>query len=252
MRILAGLSAFVLLFALIAFIVGLIRPRLFSKLFGPEPTRKKVALTFGLISLAAFVGVGIGNPELQKPTSSSPVAQASSTTPVVQNKVPATTPPAEAKPVATAPAPSQPTAPAPDAQLKQLVANTLSGDSNTNEPYLRSVDVVPQIDGGWGVFVEMNADGNFTNNMTKQGIELKMADVYAAIYTSGLDVRTASVAAYLAGLDQYGNQADTLVYKTILPASSGDQVNWKLDHSTLGLEVLPNVWETTILAHSLQ
>ncbi len=252
MHILSGLSAFVLLFALTALIAGLIRPRLFSKLFGPEPTRKKVALTFGLISLAAFVGVGISNPELQKPTSSSPAAQASSTIPVAQNKVLAITPPAEAKPVAATPAPSRPAAPTPDAQLKQLVSDTLSGNTNNQETYLRSVDVVPQIDGGWGVFVEMNADSNLTSNMTKQGIELEMAKVYAAVYTSGLDVKTASVAAYLPGTDQYGNSSDFLAYKTILPASDGNKVNWKQDPAVLGLQVLPNLWETTILAHALQ
>lgn len=250
MHILTGLSAFILLLALPALVAGLVRPSLFRKLFGPEPTRKKVSLTFGLVSLVAFVIVGITAPKVPEPANPQPVAQTSAT-PTVSNQTPALSP-AETKTAVAAPAPSKPAAPAPDAQLKQLVANVLSGNNNNSEPYLRSVDVVSQINGGWGVFVEMNADSNLTSNMTKQDIELEMTKVYTAIYTSGIDVKTASVAAYLPGTDQYGNSSDFLAYKTILPASDGDKVNWKQDPAVLGLQVLPNLWETTILAHALQ
>ena len=164
MHILAGLSAFVLLFALIAFIAGLIRPRLFSKLFGPEPTRKKVALTFGLVSLIAFIGVGIGAPELQKPTDTQPVAQASST-PVASNKVPAAPSATATTPVAgtSVPSPVQATAPS------QEPATPKPSSGMTDAEYISGlrVSVIPFI----------TTIGNAETNV---GTDLQYSDMQSA------------------------------------------------------------------------
>jgi len=136
--------------------------------------------------------------------------------------------------------------------LKAIVANVLQGTTNmSNESRLRHVDVVPQVEGGWGVFVEFNANDNLTTNLTKQGIEMDMSDIYTALYTSGLDVRSASAAGYLSLADKYGNTSDVMVFKSILKSDVASKVNWHSDKATLELQILPGLWTTTILNRAL-
>jgi hypothetical protein len=104
---------------------------------------------------------------------------------------------------------------------------------------------VEQIDGGWGVFVEYNADDALSASSTKKSIYLDMSKIYTALYTSKKDIRTASVSAYFPVTDKYGNNSDALVYKTMLEEAEADKVNWDIDSSYLGLEILPKVWEIT-------
>lgn len=118
----------------------------------------------------------------------------------------------------------------------------------SHEDKLRSVDVVSQIDGWWGVFVEFNSDDNLTPNLMKQGIEKQMSDIYIALYTSGIDVRTASAAGYLQPTDKYGNTNDGMVYKSLLGKDVSGKVNWQADKATLELQILPGLWTTTILS----
>jgi len=113
--------------------------------------------------------------------------------------------------------------------------------------YFRSVEVVEQANGGWGVFVEYNAGDNLTTSLKKTGIEKTMSEVYIALYTSDLDIRTASVAAYFPVVDQYGNESEAIVYKSVLEKEEADKVNWDIDGSYLQLEILPGVWSTTLL-----
>jgi len=132
-------------------------------------------------------------------------------------------------------------------QIKQIVANTLKGNNNMNKPYVRKIMVVKQIDGGWGVFTEYNAGDNLTSNLRIMGIKSKMSKIYAALYTSGKDIRTASVAAWFPLQDKYGNQSDGGVYKSILDKTEADKVNWQADKASLELDILPGVWTTTFI-----
>jgi len=131
--------------------------------------------------------------------------------------------------------------------IKEIVANELSGKNNNNEDKLRSTNVVAQIDGGWGVFVEYNPDEGISNDWTKKGIEVDMAKLYRVIYkNTGKDIRTATIAAYVPMVDKYGNTSDGMAYKTMLDKDVADKVNWSLDDSYLGLSIMPNVWDVTI------
>lgn len=132
-------------------------------------------------------------------------------------------------------------------QLKQIVADQLKGNNNMSKASLRSVNVVQQVDGGWGVFTEFNADDNLTMNMRRGGIESDMGEIYIALYTSGKDVRTASVAAYFPLVDKYGNGSDGMVYKTTLNKAEADKVNWSADGVTLRRSILPAVWTATLV-----
>jgi|JI10StandDraft_1071094.scaffolds.fasta_scaffold54536_6 hypothetical protein len=134
-----------------------------------------------------------------------------------------------------------------DQQLRQIVENALSGKNNLDKDYIRNIDITAQADGGWGVFVEYNADDNVSASARKKSIELKMSDVYIALYTSSKDVRNASVAAYFPLTDSYGNESEGIVYKTVLGNSEADRINFKSNDSTLRAKTLPNTWETTAL-----
>ncbi len=157
-----------------------------------------------------------------------------------------------AAPVATNnPTPSQPIVPpAPvneEDQLRQIVTGVLEGSNNMDKPYLRAVNVVQQVNGGWGVFTEFNPDDNLTQTLRKGGLESKMAEIYIALYTSGKDVQTASVAAYFPLVDKYGNESDGVVYKTVLNRKEADKVNWNADKATLRRTILPGVWSATLV-----
>lgn len=139
-------------------------------------------------------------------------------------------------------------------KLKALATNAVTDSNKTLhiDAAIRGVDVVPQQQGGYGVFVEFNAAQSSSASVIKQGIEYGMADVYTALYTSGLDVRTASVVAYLPLTDKYGNTSDGMVYKTILDKAVASKVNWSASKDTLEWKVLPSLWDTTILNPSLK
>lgn len=138
-------------------------------------------------------------------------------------------------------------------QIKALVANILGGKTNlSRENRLRNVKVVPQVDGGWGVFVDFNADENLTLNLTKLGIEKTMSEIYAALFMSGKDIKRVSAAAYFPTTDQYGNTSDSIIYKSRIESSVASKVNWSADKATLELKILPGLWETTFLNQSFR
>ncbi len=122
----------------------------------------------------------------------------------------------------------------------------------SDEVRSRSVNVVPQVHGGYGVFVEFNGNDNLTTKMTKGGIEMDMSGLYIALYTSDLDVRSASAAAYLQLIDKYGKTSDVIVYKSILDKDVADKVNWSADNAMLKLQILPGIWTTSILSPVLK
>lgn len=134
-----------------------------------------------------------------------------------------------------------------DQQLRQIVENTISGKNNLDKDYIKNIDITSQVDGGWGVFVDYNADDNVTTSARKKSIEMKMSEVYIALYTSNKDVRSASVAAHFPLQDSYGNESDVVIYKSVLSKSEADKVNFQANESTLKLRILPSAWETTVL-----
>lgn len=137
-------------------------------------------------------------------------------------------------------------------QIRQLTSKQLEGLNNNGKAYARKIEVVKQIDGGWGVFTEYNADDNFNANLRKEGIERKMSDIYIALYVSGKDIRTASVTAYYPTVDKYGNTSDSVAYKTMLEKTEADKVNWSADKYQLETDILPKVWKTTLINSEFQ
>jgi hypothetical protein len=132
-------------------------------------------------------------------------------------------------------------------QIKQLVSKQLDGTNDNGKGYIRKIEVIEQIDEGKGVFVEYNADDKGAVNLRKEGIEKKMSDIYTAIFTSGKNIRRVSVIAYYPTVDKYGNLSDSVVYKTMLEKTEADKVNWNADKYRLETDILPKVWETTLI-----
>lgn len=139
-----------------------------------------------------------------------------------------------------------------DEQLKQIASNQLSGKNNIGKDYLRKVDVTAQADGGWGVFVEYNAADNVSTNLRKKGIEIKMSEIYTALYTSGKDVRQVSVAAHFPLKDAGGKEFDGTVYKTVLTKDAASKINFNEDKNLLNTKVIPGAWETTLLNNDFE
>lgn len=223
------LFGFLILASLIALVVGLIKPTVFSR-FIKNPTRKKVGLILGVLFIVFFIGFGMTtDTKTATNTPSEPTPQAQS----VKNEPTS--------------APQAPVLSEQD-QVKALVTDQLKGTNNMKRDNLKKVEVSEGEDGGWNVTVEFNANDNLSTNLRKKGIEKKMSEIYTALYQSGKDIKTASITAYFPLADKYGNESDGLVYKSTLDKAVADKVNWKADRSTLQLSILPQVW-TTVMLH---
>lgn len=61
----------------------------------------------------------------------------------------------------------------------------------------------------------------------RKSIELKMVDIYEAIYTSGVPVRAATVEAHLDLVDAYGNERLGKAYGTRLRNTEAYRINWE-------------------------
>jgi hypothetical protein len=124
--------------------------------------------------------------------------------------------------------PSQPASP--KTELTALMEQAFSGTTNMDKIKLRDVDVIKQIGGGWGVFVEFNADDNLTSGLIKAGIEADMQESYESLYTSDHKVKQASMGAFYPLIDRYGNEEQGLIYKTVLRRKVAEKINWANAH----------------------
>ena len=89
----------------------------------------------------------------------------------------------------------------------------------------------------------LTQDDNFiTGKTTGQGIEMKMADVYKAIYSTYTNVNVVHIKAYLDITDKYGNVQNSMVYYTALNKETGQRINWNTDSATLELQIVPGLW----------
>jgi hypothetical protein len=245
-----NLLLIVFLVSLGCLVVGLIRPTVFRSLLKEKTGRKRVAYVFGGTMIGSLILLtAILPPAGKQPTdtaSSSTSTQQVATEPVAAASAPAKT---EPKPAEPAPKPVEVKAPEPseDERIRTLVRETFKGTNNMKKERLRKVDVKKLTGGGWGVSVDFNADENLTTNLTKKGIESDMSEAYTALYTANMNVKQASVAAFFPLRDEYGNDMDGIVYKTLLTSDVADKINWQSEKLTLRARIIPGLWETAIL-----
>lgn len=97
-------------------------------------------------------------------------------------------------------------------KIRKIVTDIF--ESNSPNDKIRQIDVLSQIDGGWGVFVEYEADNAGTRIDRKQRIDNLMANIYNALFSSSYDIQQATVNAYM--LVPIGHKNEIIsVYKTI-------------------------------------
>jgi len=199
-----------LFLSVIGLIAGLIKPKLFHKITHGSHQKKKIGLVFGIGIVIALVILAANAP----------------TAPASKNAAASTT--------------------SPTSIIKDAVTKDLAGTNDLNNKKFRSVDVVPQTNGGYGVFVEYNADEVGSSDSQQTIFTEDATQLYKTIYNqTHQDVRTASVSACFSGTDQYGNKSDKLVYKTILDKDVASKVNWSAENATLETK-LPSLWTVTV------
>lgn len=199
-----------LFISVIGLVAGLIKPKMFHKFTHGTHQKKKIGLVFGLGILVALIILATSAPVT--PTSKKATANTSTPTNII----------------------------------KDAVTKDLSGNNDLGNKKLRSVDVEPQANGGYGVFVEYNVDEVGSNDSQQTIFTEDATQLYKTIYNqTHQDIRTTSVSAYFAGTDKYGNSSDKLVYKTILDKDVASKVNWSAENATLETK-LPSLWSVTV------
>lgn len=114
--------------------------------------------------------------------------------------------------------------------------------SVTDSKTIKDIQVTKQVNGGYGVLVTINAGENLSSDLIKKGIWLDMATIYTALYKEPMEVNEAAIVASLDEVDKYGKTSNQVVMKTSLAKEEAQKVNWGVDHSSLGLQILPGVW----------
>lgn len=203
----ADLLLFISLGGLIA---GLIKPKLFHKLTNGTHQKKKIGLVFGLGLLISLIILAANAPAT--PTNNKTTTNTST----------------------------------PTSLIKDAVGKDLAGTNDINNKKLRTIDVEPQAGGGYGVFVEYNADEVGSADSQQTILTMDATKLYKTIYSdTHQEIRTASVSAYFAGTDKYGNKSDKQGYKTILNSDVANKINWSADEATLETK-LPSLWTVTV------
>ncbi len=136
--------------------------------------------------------------------------------------------------------------PSTEDKIKAIVNGELLGKTNSDKGYLREVNVSTS-GSQRDVQIKFNANDNLTSNLVQVGIRSKMSDLYYKLYNSKLPISSVTISAYLSLTDKYGNQADDIVYTTILKSDEAEKVNWKAEEFTVKSIVLPQLWSTTYI-----
>ncbi len=130
--------------------------------------------------------------------------------------------------------------------IKDTINAKYSGKNNRDQDKIRSIRVTPQVDGGYGVMVEFNADEGYSSGSTRKDIIYTSSQMFKTIYKeTGKEIMQAGIFAYYPLTDKYGNSSDVLVYKCILYKETADKVNWDQEEGVLFGQILPNLWSAS-------
>lgn len=128
--------------------------------------------------------------------------------------------------------------------IRQVVADQLKGKNNRNKARLRNVEIKELGDyDEYIVHIDFNADDNFSKDWVKSGIEMKMTDIYKALYNGKHKVVMIVISAFFPLVDKYGNESEDVVYKTRLDKDEADKINWSQNEAMLYTNIMPKVWQ---------
>jgi hypothetical protein len=131
-------------------------------------------------------------------------------------------------------------------QIRSIAEGRLQGKNNLDTDYVRSVEVKEDNE-LYAVEIDFNADDNLTTNLRKTGIEKKMSEIYTSLFTKGYNIEMVKINAYFPLMDEYGNEFDGAIYKTVLYKDDADKINWDADEATLDLQILPELWTVAFI-----
>lgn len=216
----------------------MIFPAVVSPILRRVPTRKQAAIIFGIstgILFVLFIAAIMASDTEPSPQTAT-VSEQPQVTPMTSTQ-------ATASPGATGTT---------EDAIKQVVADQLKGQTTDKKDKLKEVVVTPiaEDNSSYLVRVAFNADENLTTNLTKKGIEYKMAELHKALYTSGQPIGRVVIQAYQTLVDSYGNNIEGRVYETSLDKSEVDKINWSADESSLKFQIIPGVWTVSYI-HSI-
>ncbi|OQB05866.1 MAG: hypothetical protein BWY19_00750 [bacterium ADurb.Bin212] len=127
--------------------------------------------------------------------------------------------------------------------IKDTITAKYSGKNNRDQDKIRSIRVTSQVDGGYGVIVEFNADELLSQSSTRKDIIYTSSQMLKTIYKeTGKEIKQAAIFAYYPMTDKYGNNSDEVVYKCTFDKETADKVNWGQDENQLFWQTLPNLW----------
>jgi hypothetical protein len=130
--------------------------------------------------------------------------------------------------------------------LRYRAAAELKGQNNMGLDRVRKIEVKEAPGGGYEVLVEFNIDDVMLPTLFRIKAESDMTKVYKALYTSGYDVKNATVTAYFpVGYREKAEPTPPVpVLTTSLNAARASKIDWGGDAYKLESEVLPKTWKT--------
>lgn len=236
--------AILFLISIVCLIVGLIQPKVFSKIFKKNSNKIIIGLVFGFLSFAFFVAIGATAPA----TETKPAAPTAAANPSEATATATPTPVPTSTPATSTPTPT----PDPNAIIKLSVQKAVDGlKSKGDKVSLAKVDVTkqdPEFCTGLGVDVVFDSkDSGFNNSQTiKLFYTPEIADIYLAIHKSGQTICRASVYITTDLIDKYGNKSNGTVYQTIIQNDKWSKINWNNDDDRLTYSILPGIWDVTL------
>jgi hypothetical protein len=130
--------------------------------------------------------------------------------------------------------------------LKYRAAAELKGQNNIGLDRVRKIEVKEAPGGGYDVLVEFNIDDVMLPTLFRIKAESDMTKVYKALYTSGYDVKDATVTAYFpVGYREKAEPTPPVpVLTTSLDSAQASKIDWGGNLYELEAEILPKTWDT--------
>ncbi len=128
--------------------------------------------------------------------------------------------------------------------LAQLMQTRFTGETNDGEPRFINVQVRDNRQTtGFNVLVEFNGDEFETITEEFRTINAWMADAYADLFTSGLDVAEGHMSARMQVIGRQGTSPNSIVYKTRLKREDAEGIDWANKDSV----DFRGIWDVLIL-----
>ncbi len=136
--------------------------------------------------------------------------------------------------------------------LNKMIPLIVSGWAETNLPRLRMFNITHGIDGGYNIYIEINAKEDSGWKLWHSSLEREMSEIYLELYTSGYDIGRIKIAGYTALDDVNGFRHEVPIWITEMDRKTASKINWNADENDLQQTILPGRWTTTFAFPPIQ